>query len=72
MTLTEPSDNSFDNIRGDNTMTGIGENRKFDRTGKKQIKKKRKQELSEIKDEDVRREVAKGAKLISYSSGGDS
>ena len=41
--------------------------RKFDKTGKRQRKRKFKQDLSYIKDEDVRREVAKGAKLISYS-----
>jgi len=58
------SDNPFEFGRG--TIIAVGESRKFDKTGKRQHKRKVKQDLSHIKEEDVRREVAKGSKLISH------
>jgi hypothetical protein len=57
VTLTEPSDNPF---TSQGEIKGLG-------SRKQQLRKKKKQEdLSYIKEEDVRKAVAKGAKLISY------
>ncbi len=51
---------------GNGVIVGVGEAHKFDRTGMRQYKRKRKQDLSYIKDDDLRRELEKGSKLISY------
>ena len=40
-------------------IKGVGESRRFDRSGKTEAKKKKKQDLSEIKGEDIRREMPK-------------
>lgn len=64
--VTETYDNPFSS--NDGKIHGIGGERKFDITGKTQRKRKLKQGLFRIKDEDLRRELRKGSvKLISYS-----
>lgn len=62
--LTTAIENPF-NMEKDQ-IQGIGESRKYDRSGITQSKKKKKKDLSEIKDEDIRKEVARGSKLLSY------
>jgi hypothetical protein len=62
--LTEPSDNPFK--FGIGCVMSVGETRKFDRTGKRQQKKKFKQDLSQYKEEDIKDALRKGAKLVSY------
>lgn len=64
LTLTEPGDNPFK--FGKSNIKGIGETRKFDRTGKTQRKKQFKQDLSQYKEEDIKEALKKGAKLVSY------
>ena len=64
--FTETTDNPFDFGKGQ--ILAVGESPKFDRTGKTQRKRKFKQDLSWIKDDDLRRELAKGAKLVYYQS----
>src|SRR5215510_506380 len=64
--VPEAYDNEF--AFGNNMVSGIGgESRRFDKSGKTQYKKKLKEDLSHIKDEDLKRELRKGAKLISFS-----
>jgi len=48
-------------------IAGVGESRKFDRTGKTQHKRKFKQDLEQYKEEDVKEALRKGKKLISYN-----
>lgn len=62
--FAEVLENPFDFRSG--SITAIGEIRKFDNTGKRQHKRKVKQDLSDIKDPELRREIAKGARLISF------
>ena len=64
-TLIDPDADAFDRER--NIIQSVRERRKFDSNGKTQRKKKRKQELDNIKDPDVKRELRQGSKLISYS-----
>jgi hypothetical protein len=62
--ITEADDNPFDRTRG--VIIPVRESRKFDKTGRTQAKKKRKQEL-EHKDPDVKLELQRpGTELISY------
>jgi hypothetical protein len=62
VTLTKPTDNPFNKSE----ILGVGEPRRIDKTGRRQRKRKFKQDLSYIKEEDFRTAVSKGAKLISY------
>jgi hypothetical protein len=63
MTLKEPGDNPF---KFTGSARSVGEIRKFDRTGKRQHKKKFKQDLTEYKEEDIKEALRKGATLVSY------
>jgi hypothetical protein len=65
--LTEPGDNPFK--FGSGQVRGVGQSRKFDRTGKTQHKRKFKQDLEQYKEEDIKEALRKGAKLISYVEG---
>lgn len=73
MTLTEPSTNPFnlkqpDNSEGQETIQTDDISRKFDRTEKRQQKKKFKQDLEKYKNQpESQSELRKGAKLLSYS-----
>jgi hypothetical protein len=62
--LTEPSDNPFKFNSG--SVMGVGDSRKFDRTGITQRKRKFKQDLSQYKEDDIKHALRKGAKLVSY------
>jgi hypothetical protein len=64
VTLTEPRDNPFK--FGNGHVRGVGETRKFDRTGKRQHKKQFKQDLTQYKEEDIKDALRKGSKIISY------
>lgn len=44
----------------------VGEDRKFDKTGKTQHKRKFKQDLEQYKEEDVKEALRKGKKLLNY------
>ena len=44
----------------------VGDTRKFDRTGKRQHRKKFKQDLSQYKEEEIKEALKRGAKLVSY------
>ena len=64
-TLIDPDTDPFD--RDKNIIESVRERRKFDRTGKTQLKKKRKQQLNNIVDKDVKRELqSPGTELVSY------
>ena len=64
-TLIDPDTDPFD--RDKNIIESVRERRKFDRTGKTQLKKKRKQELNNIKDSGLKRELqTPGTELVSY------
>ena len=54
-TLIDPDTDPFD--RDKNIVESVRERRKYDRTGKTQLKKKRKQQLNGIVDKDVKREL---------------
>jgi hypothetical protein len=62
--LTEPSDNPFK--FGDGQIIGVGDSRKFDRTGRTQRKRRFKQDLSQYKEKDIKDALRKGAKLVTY------
>jgi hypothetical protein len=62
-TLTEPRDNPFKFKSG---SVETGESRKVDRSGKTQRKRKIKQDLEQYKEEDLKADLRKGKKLISY------
>ena len=62
--LTEPGDNPFKFGKGE--VRSVGETRKFDRSGKRQQKKKFKQDLSQYKEDDIKEALRKGSKLVSY------
>lgn len=68
--VVQATDNPFN--KGKVAIRGI-ESRKFGRTGKTYHIRKRKQktDLSNIKEEDLKQALRKGAKLISYSSTGE-
>ena len=62
-TLIEPDANPFDRSQG--VFEPVRESRKYDRTGKSQIK--RKKVIEDLKDPDVRLELEKpGTELVSY------
>jgi len=64
-TLVEPDIDPFD--REKNIFESVRERRKYDRTGKTQLKKKRKRELDNIKDAGLKRELqTPGTELVSY------
>lgn len=63
--LTEPGDNPFK--FNSSSVMGVGETRKFDRTGRTQRKRKFKQDLSQYKEKDIKDALRKGAKLVSYT-----
>ena len=54
-TLIKPDTDPFD--RDKNIIESVRERRKFDSTGKTQLKKKRKQELNNFKDAGLKREL---------------
>lgn len=62
--VVEPLHNPHDFGRG--VIVGVGEIRKFDKTGMRQYKRKRKQEISNINDEDLKKDIQAGYQLISY------
>ena len=62
-TLTKLRDNPF-KFKNGQVMTG--DSRKVDRSGKTQRKKKFKQDLEHHKEEDIKADLRKGKKLISY------
>lgn len=68
--VVEPLHNPHDSGRG--VIKSVGETRKFDRTGMRQYKKKSKQELSYIKDEDLKKDLEAGCQLISYEDNSSS
>ena len=62
----DPDTDPFD--RNKNIVESVRERRKFDSTGKTQLKKKRKQLLNSIVDKDVKRELqSPGTELVSKS-----
>ena len=64
-TLVDADTDPFD--REKNIIESVRERRKYDRTGKTQLKKKRKQELNNIKDAGLKRELqTPGTELVSY------
>lgn len=62
VTLVKPGSPS--NHRG--IVLGIGGSRKLDRTGKRCVRKKKEQDLSQYKEEDLTADLTRGAELISY------
>lgn len=62
--VVEPLNNPHNFRKG--IIMSVGGIRKFDRTGKRQQKRKRQQELDDIKDEDLKRDLQSGYELISY------
>ena len=54
-TVVDPDTDPFD--RDKNIIESIRERRKYDSTGKTQLKKKRKQEVNNIKDGDLKHEL---------------
>ena len=63
--ITEADTNPFDRSRG--VIMPVRENRKFDRSGRTQAKKKRKSDLDNIKDQGLKIELQKpGTELVSY------
>ena len=64
-TLVDPDTDPFD--RDKNILESVKERKKFDSTGKTQLKKKRKEQLNNIVDKDVKRELqTPGTELVSY------
>ena len=63
-TLTEPRENPFKFGSSSQVMTG--EDRKFDRSGRTQHKRKLEQDLEEYKEQDVKEALRKGKKLLNY------
>ena len=64
-TLIDPDTDPFD--RDKNIIESVRERRKFDSTGKTQLKKKRKHQVNSIVDKDVKRELkTPGTELVSY------
>ena len=64
-TLVDPDTDPFD--RDKNIIESVRDRRKFDRTCKTQLKKKRKQELNNIKDSGLKIELqSPGTELVSY------
>jgi hypothetical protein len=47
-------------------VLGIGGSRKLDRTGKRYMRRKKEQDLSQYKEEDLKTDLRKGGKLVSY------
>jgi len=65
ITLVDADIDPFD--REKNIIESVRERRKFDRTGKTQLKKRRKQFLENIKDKGLKRELqTPGTELVSY------
>lgn len=62
VTLVKPGSPS--NHRG--IVLGIGGSRKLDRTGKRCVRKKKEQDLSQYKEDGLKADLRRGAKLISY------
>ena len=63
--MIKPDTDPFD--RDKNIIESVRERRKFDSTGKTQLKKKRKQELNNFKDAGLKRELqTPGTELVSY------
>ena len=54
-TLIDPDTDPFD--RDKNVIESVRERRKYDSTGKTQLKKKRKQQLNNIKDSGLKKEL---------------
>ena len=64
-TLVDPDTDPFD--RDKNVIESVRERRKYDSTGKTQLKRKRKQDLNNIKDGDLKHELeTPGTELVSY------
>jgi hypothetical protein len=63
--LTEPGDNPF--RFGNSKVLCVVDNRKFDRTGKRQQKKQFKQDLTQYKEDDIKDALRKGSKLVCYA-----
>ena len=64
-TLVDPDTDPFD--RDKNIIESVRERRKFDSTGKTQLKRKTKQELNNVKDTDLKKELqTPGTELVSY------
>jgi hypothetical protein len=64
-TLVDPDTDPFD--RDKNIIETVRERRKYDRTGKTQLKRKRKQEIDNQKDPDIKRELqTPGTEVVSY------
>ena len=64
-TLVDPDTDPFD--RDKNIVESVRERRKYDSTGKTQLKKKRKQQLNNIKDSGLKKELeTPGTELVSY------
>jgi hypothetical protein len=62
--FTETTDNPFN--FGEGKIVTVDDNRKFDRTGRTQRKRRFKQDLSQYKEKDIKDALRKGAKLVSY------
>ena len=63
--LVDPDTDLFD--RNTNIIESVRERRKYDGTGKTQLKRKRKQELNNVKDADLKKELqTPGTELVSY------
>ena len=62
-TLTRPRANPFKFKSG---LVETGESRKVDRSSKTQRKKQFKQDLEQYREEDIKADLRKGKKLISY------
>jgi hypothetical protein len=69
-TLIEPDTNPFDKSKI--VIEAVRETRKVDRTGKTYMKRKRKQQIDNIKDPDVKIELKKpGTELLYYQESKD-
>ena len=62
--IKEAIQNPFDLEK--DQIQGVGQSRRFDRSGITQARKKKKQDLSEVKDPELRREIAQGSELLEY------
>jgi hypothetical protein len=69
-TLVDPDNDPFD--RDKNIIEPVRERRKFDSTGMTRLKKKRNQQLNNMKDGDLKHELeTPGTELVSYEVSGE-
>jgi hypothetical protein len=51
---------------GNSKVLSVGDNRKFDRTGRTQRRRRFKQDLSQFKEDDIKEALKEDSKLVSY------